>query len=198
MSIIFKNDIYKHIYFAINHVISSYTIILYLIGKMNIYTQIKIEASLLICKWIVEILYKANSIDLIVHHLCAGTAVYNILSNNTNYFTIRSSKIFVHLHLIHISMFFYAIKSIFIRLGNKYNKIIKYSDNLYLLTWIIISPYRCFYILFDSIIYFFNGIYSIYLTWCYIILIPLFFGLDYYWTPWHKYKNLKNFFKVND
>ena len=71
MKIIFKNDIYKHIYFAINHLISSFTIILYLIGKMNILTQIKIEALLLICKWIVEILYKSNSIDLIMHHICA-------------------------------------------------------------------------------------------------------------------------------
>ena len=195
MDSILKNDIYKHIYFAINHLISSCTIILYFISKINILTQIKIEAFLLVYKWIVEILYNSNSIDLVIHHICAISGLLYIFTNDIEYFKICASKLFVNMHLIHIPMFFYAIKSIFKRLGNKYKKKEEFFYNLYLLTWLFISPYRCLYLLFSGILYYIKGVYSIYLSRIYFFTIPLFFILDYFWTPWAKYKNLLIKFK---
>jgi len=189
---ILNKDIYKYIYIAINHLISSYTIILYFIGKMNILTQIKIEGLLLIFKWIIEIIYKSNGIDLIVHHICAIGGLLYILNINIDYFKIIAAKLFVNMHLIHIPLFFCALKTIYKILGPKYKKLEEFFLKLYLLSWMIISPYRCLYLLFSGISYYLKGLYSVYLSRIYFIIIPLFYILDYFWTPWSKYKILFN------
>ena len=72
--------------------------------------------------------------------------------------------------------------SIFKRLGNEYKKNEEISYNLYLLTWLFISPYRCLYMLFSVIFYYFKGVYSIYLSLIYLFTIPIFIILDYFDT----------------
>ena len=183
---ILQNKIYKYIYFTINHLISSISIILYLFGIISVWTEIIIEIILLICKSTVEILYNSSTWDLKIHHISFVYALYKLFIDDPE---SKFAWIFVHMHLIHIPLLFYSIKKIL--LITKTETGVQYMENLYLITWPIITIYRCLILLFTTLNFYINNNNNK-ILYILIYITPSICILDYYWTPWKKYKKILN------
>ena len=89
--------------------------------------------------------------------------------------------------LIHIPLLFYSIKKILVITKNELW--VQHMENLYLITWPIIAIYRCLILLFTTLNCYINNNKILYIL---IYITPSICILDYYWTPWKKYKKILN------
>lgn len=132
-------------------------------------------------KWKAELNYgyTLKDYDLTAHHLIVFSTIYIMLTFYHDYAFIIPNTLLVHLPLT-----FNCLKRIQNQTTDE--KKIKLYEKLYLITWFPTSAHRVIYLYYAS--YWANQ-YG-YKTGSSIIFFfaVLVTSLDYYWTPWKKYK----------
>lgn len=133
-------------------------------------------------KWKAELNYgyTLKDYDLTAHHLMVFTSIYIMLTFYQDY-----AYIIPNAFIIHLPLTFNCLK----RIQNQttdHNKI-KLYESLYLTTWLPTSIFRTIYILNSSYETYNNNKIGSSIIFFFATLVT---SLDYYWTPWKKYKAL--------
>jgi hypothetical protein len=131
-----------------------------------------------ILKWKAELNYgyTLKDYDLTIHHLIVFTSVYIMLTFYRDYAYIIPNTLVVHLPLT-----FNCLKRI-----QTNPKQIQLYETMYLITWLPSAAFRVIYIYYIS----YQANQLGYKTGRNILFFfaLLVTSLDYYWTPWKKYK----------
>ena len=131
-------------------------------------------------KWKAELNYgyTFKDYDLTAHHLMVFTSIYIMLTFYQDY-----AYIIPNAFIIHLPLTFNCLK----RIQNQTtdHKKIKLYESLYLTTWLPTSIFRTIYILNSSYETYNDNKIGSSIIFFFAVLVT---SLDYYWTPWKKYK----------